>query len=102
MGIGNPEAVSLQPIHKRWHNAGCDKFAYNFPVLHAPLLKFENRLSRDCAAFHSCDFGKFDDFSATITQPGELDNDIDCRGRLLPQSSLREVDASHQHHSLKT
>src|SRR5579872_2759752 len=62
------------------------------------LLEGEDFLHRDHVLFHTRDFVNAHAFAGAVTEAGALHNDGDCRGNLVPNRLLRQIEIGHGDH----
>ena len=55
----------------------------------------------DLAVYQTFYFGNFKYLAGAVTQPAELDNDVNGACELSPHGRYGEVHTSHQHHGLQ-
>jgi len=71
-------------------------------LIDAPGFKQEDVGERDGLALHTHNLGDVRDSTGSVTQPGELNDHVDCRCNLLTNSSDRQIHTSHQHQRFET
>ena len=63
---------------------------------HARLLEGEQVLEDNHVALHALDFRDLDDSARSVEHPLLVDDHVNCRGNLLSDCPVRQVDAGHQ------
>ena len=65
-----------------------------------PVVPLEHVLQGDDVALHAEHLGDVGDATAAVAEPLDVDDEVECRGDLLPDGPGREVEAGHEHHRL--
>src|SRR5690606_32559150 len=66
------------------------------------VVEQEQVLEGDHVALHALDLGDVGDPPGAVPESGDVHDQVDGRGDLLPDGPHRQVDAGHQHHRLDT
>jgi hypothetical protein len=64
-------------------------------------LVVEDVLEQDDVALHALHLGQAGDHAAAVGHPGDLQDDVEGGGDLLPDGPDRQLEAGHQHHGLQ-
>ena len=92
-----------EPVGEPGTDTGRHRLAEELPggVDAGGVVEEEGVLEGDRLPLHALHLGDVGDPSGAVAQPGELDDDVDGRGDLLPDGAQRQVHAGHEHEGLQ-